>query len=170
MSILKSTKTGKSAIPITLNYLKNQGWKWATKKDPNNANRIIADTSKMVCDGHYLTIRDVMIEVDNGLRHEMLPIWTYHTHAYNYELVIKTIGDYEQVAEYFKVQKQNKKQRLKEALLKRPDIKVISNLWFNDKNGDAEPPKMLTKHHEGHIQEYIANLFSEPGTMIWEES
>ena len=170
MSILKSTKTGKSAIPITLKYLENQGWKWATEKDPNNANRIITDISKMVRDGNYLTIRNVMIEDGSRLRHEMLPIWTYHTHAYNYELVIKTIGDYEQIAEYFKAQKQSKKQHLKEALLKRPDTKVISNLWFSGKSEDAEPPKMLTKHHEGHIHEYIANLFAEPGTIIWEES
>ena len=170
MSILKSTKTGKTAIPITLKYLTNQGWNWATKKDPNNANRTITDTSKMVCDGHYLTIRNVMVEVGNGLRPELLPIWTYHTHAYNYELILKTIGDYEQVAEYFKVQKQSKKQRLKEALLKRPDTKVTSNLWFSDKSEDVEPPKMLTKHHEGHIQEYIATLFTKPGESIWVES
>ena len=135
MSILKSTVSGKTNVPITLEWLLDNGWQYEKTKDCDTLKTVL-DRTKICCDGHFLNI-------ENFVHGQEIPeykiYWSYKTNASKYKFYIKTFAYYDKIVKYYKEQRPKERAKLKNKILQQPGIEKTSLLWFS---GDIEEPKL----------------------------
>lgn len=116
MSILKTTKAGKSAVKITKEYLLSRGWTtdealmYAPRKSHNKNNIFLLIGNYLIDDETNFWLRlSTFQKVDD--RPPMKQVEYLHT------IPIKTVGDLELIENFWYTKDQNKKRKYKKQLL-----------------------------------------------------
>lgn len=127
MSILKSTIAGKSNVPITLEWLLNNGWEYRKPKG-NKDFKTLLDRTKIYCGSHFLNIGFFIHEQEfKGYK----IYWSYKTNASIYKFYINTFADYDKIVKYYNEYRPKERAKLKNKILIQPEIEKESLLWYS---------------------------------------
>ena len=149
MSILKSSISGQTRLPITLEWLLAHGWEYRTRPDVDTGKPIV-DKTKLYCCGHFLNVNTYFDF--NNVEHTEIT-WTYRTNAAVYKFPIQTFGDYNQIVEYYSEYRPKERAKIKNKILNQPQIKRESMLWFD------KAPKQKEKTLDIKISFHEVDLF-----------
>lgn len=152
MSIIKSTKSGKVGIEITLNHLLKIGWYHPYKSDSKIDPYKICIGPFMKNNPHFLYISHTR----NGVTNLVLRLRDIEKTRnqmgvkpeYIYEFQVKTLADLDLVVSFWNENKINRKRKLRNLIM--IQSKKESNMWFSF-------PDSLKAEFQNYVQSDIDN-------------
>ena len=139
MSIVKSTKSGRSGIELTLYHLLEKGWYQPERRD-SFAHKVSVDHSK-ICPGPVISNNPHFLHIThdkNGVAkmHLRLKIVAKSANewgikpTYIYKFPVNTLADLDLVLAFWEESKINRKRALRDLITKQSEAE--SNMWFSE--------------------------------------
>lgn len=105
MSILKSTNSGRQNIPLTVEYLLQNGWYYTSTEEGERDWRLAQAPIKIYKDPNHSLIlfNNTNTSYENRKDH---PLFMYYDtdkeKSFRFDFIVKTVGDLDDVEEYWK--------------------------------------------------------------------
>ena len=139
MSIIKSTKSGRSGVELTLCHLLENGW-YQPEIHDSFAHMVSVDRSK-ICPGPVISNNPHFLHIShdkNGVARMTLRLKILAKSAnewgikptYIYEFKVNTLADLDLVLDFWNECKINRKRALRDLIMRKS--KQESNMWFSE--------------------------------------
>jgi hypothetical protein len=104
MSILKSTKSGRQNVLLTMEYLLQNGWYYRSTEEGERDWRLAYTPLKVYKDNNHSLILLNNSNTPDGNRKDNIVFMYYDTDkdkSYRFDFIVKTIGDLDDLEEYW---------------------------------------------------------------------